>query len=104
MVYIKSCRRPNLTSCAATYRWVLSIGKEAKRFAIVAEECLQTTISSLSNMMRYFWYDHMGNSGHAHIVTISITKSIIKYGVPGIAFNNLITNQYATTNLANFVQ
>lgn len=51
---------------------------------LVAEECLQTSISSLSNMMWHFRNYHTSNSGHEHILTILKTKSIIKYGVPGI--------------------
>ncbi|QII13219.1 hypothetical protein KsCSTR_38400 [Candidatus Kuenenia stuttgartiensis] len=35
-------------------------------------------------MMRYFWNYHTSNPGHDHLLAILITKSIIKYDVPGI--------------------
>ncbi len=46
---------------------------------LVEEECLQTTVSSLSNMVWNFRYDYTSNSGHARILTSLMTKSIIKY-------------------------
>ncbi|QII14181.1 hypothetical protein KsCSTR_48040 [Candidatus Kuenenia stuttgartiensis] len=49
---------------------------------LVAEECLHTSTSSLSNMMWRFRNYHTSNSGHEHLLTILIMKSIIMYGAP----------------------
>ena len=62
----------------------------------IAEECLQTPIPSLSNMMWYFWNYHTSNPGHGHVLTILKTKSITKYGVPRISRTGVIHDFYHT--------